>query len=89
MLKLRKMLSKRKIYDLLTDIGHILGGGVAGFLSINNIYASLFYTALYFIYQSLEHLEYRDDDFIGDLREFIIGFTIGLFTAFGSMILGQ
>ena len=88
MLKLRKMLSRKKIYEILTDIGHILGGGVAGFLSINNIYGSIFYTILYFIYQSLEHLEYRDDDFIGDLREYIIGFTIGLFIALGSMILG-
>jgi len=83
------MLSKKKIYDLLTDIGHILGGGLAGFLSINNIYISLFYTVLYFIYQFLEHLEYRDDDFIGDLREFLIGFTIGLFIAVGSMIFSQ
>jgi len=83
------MLSKRKIYDLLTDIGHILGGGLAGFLSINNIYASLFYTALYFIYESLEHLEYSNDDFVGDLREFLIGFTIGLFMAVRFMILGQ
>ncbi len=83
------MLSRERIYNLLTDIGHILGGGLAGFLSINNIYISLFYTTLYFIYQFLEHREYKHDDFIGDLREYIIGFTVGLFIAVGSMILGQ
>ena len=89
MLKLRKVLSRKKIYEILTDIGHILGGGLAGFLSINNIYISLFYTVLYFIYQSLEHLEYKHDDFIGDIREFVVGFTIGLFIAAGSMILSK
>jgi hypothetical protein len=30
----------------------------------------------------LEHYEVEDDDFVGDLREFLIGFTAGLAVAF-------
>jgi len=71
-------LNKQKIYEKLTDVAHVLGGGLAGYISHVNIYISIFYTLLYFIYQALEHLEAKDDDFVGDLREFLIGFTIGL-----------
>jgi hypothetical protein len=69
---------KRALHDYLTDIAHICGGGLAAYISFFNIHLSIFYTTLYFTYQVLEHLEVRDDDFIGDLREFLIGFTATL-----------
>jgi hypothetical protein len=79
---MRRTAKESKLYSILTDIGHVLGGGLAGYISHINIYISVFYTLLYFIYQFLEHLEVRDDDFVGDLREFLIGFTAGLCIAF-------
>jgi hypothetical protein len=75
---MRRTANESKLYALLTDIAHVLGGGLAGYITFTNIYISIFYTAMYFIYQALEHLEVRDDDFVGDLREFLIGFTAGL-----------
>jgi hypothetical protein len=74
--------SKSKLYSILTDIAHILGGGLAGYISFFRLDISLFYSALYFLYQFLEHYEVEDDDFVGDLREFLVGFTAGLATAF-------
>ena len=71
-------MNKKKLYDYLTDIAHVLGGGLAAYISFFNIYISVFYTILYFTYQILEHIEVREDDFIGDLREFLIGFTATL-----------
>jgi len=75
---MRRTAKESKIYSILTDVAHVVGGGLAGYISHINIYISIFYTLLYFIYQALEHLEAKDDDFVGDLREFLTGFTIGL-----------
>ena len=71
-------MKKRRLYDYLTDIAHICGGGLAGYVSFINIYISVFYTILYFTYQIIEHLEVGEDDLVGDLREFLVGFTIAL-----------
>jgi hypothetical protein len=71
-----------KVYTILTDVAHYAGGGLVGYISIFRLDISLFYTALYFLYQTLEHYEVEDDDFVGDLREFLIGFTAGLAAAF-------
>ena len=79
---MKKTAKASKIYDILIDIGHVLGGGLAGYITYINIYISIFYTTLYFAYQFFEHLEIRNDDFVGDLREFLIGFTTGLCIAF-------
>ena len=79
---MRRTAKESKLYEVLTDAAHILGGGLVGYISHINIYISIFYTLLYFIYQALEHLETKDDDFVGDLREYLIGFTIGLTIAF-------
>jgi hypothetical protein len=68
----------RRLYEILTDIAHICGGGLAGYVAFSNIYISVFYTTLYFTYQILEHLEVREGDFVGDLREFLAGFTAAL-----------
>jgi hypothetical protein len=86
---MRRTAKESKIYSILTDIGHVLGGGLAGYISHINIYISIFYTLLYFIYQALEHLEIRNDDFVGDLREYLIGFTAGLFIAFLRALLAK
>lgn len=69
--------SGSKIYTILTDVAHYTGGGLAGYTTFFRLDISLFYSALYFLYQALEHFEVGDDDFVGDLREFLIGFTIG------------
>ena len=74
--------SGSKIYAVLTDVAHYAGGGLAGYISFFRLDISLFYTALYFLYQFLEHYEVEADDFVGDLREFLVGFTIGLAVAF-------
>jgi hypothetical protein len=71
----------QKIYDILTDIAHYTGGGLAGYISFFKPLTSFLFTLVYFAYQFFEHQEIRDDDFIGDLREFIVGFTIGLIIA--------
>lgn len=74
--------SGNKIYNTLTDIAHMLGGGLAGYTTFFRLDISLFYSALYFLYQALEHFEVEDDDFVGDLREFLVGFTIGFAVSF-------
>ena len=74
--------SGSKIYAVLTDVAHYAGGGLAGYTAFFRLDISLLYTALYFLYQTLEHLEVGDDDFVGDLREFLVGFTVGLAVAF-------
>ena len=79
---MRRTAKESKLYEILTDVAHVLGGGLAGYITYINIYISIFYTLLYFIYQALEHLEAKDDDFVGDLREYLIGFTAGLCIAF-------
>jgi len=76
------VLSKSKLYSLLTDVAHYTGGGLAGYTTFFRLDISLLYSALYFLYQVLEHLEVEDDDFIGDLREFLIGFTTGFAISF-------
>jgi len=79
---MRKTAKTSKIYILLTDVAHVLGGGLAGYISFMRIDITIFYALLYFLYQFFEHQEVRGDDFVGDLREFLIGFTIGLSIAF-------
>jgi len=70
--------AKERIYEILTDIAHYTGGGVAGYISFFKPAASFLFTLVYFAYQFFEHQEIETDDFIGDLREFLIGFAIGL-----------
>jgi hypothetical protein len=41
----------------------------------------------YFTYQFFEHQEVENDDFVGDLREFLIGLTIGLTIALANYLL--
>jgi hypothetical protein len=50
----------QKIYGILTDAAHVLGGVLAGYLSFIPAFRT----------------------FINDLREFLIGFTIGISIAF-------
>jgi hypothetical protein len=69
---------KNRLYEILTDAAHICGGGLAGYISFFNPLVSFLYVLIYFAYQFFEHLEVRNDDFVGDLREFLIGFTIAL-----------
>jgi len=70
--------SRSKLYSVLTDIAHVLAGFIVGYVSVENLALSLFYTALYIIYQTVEHVIIEEDDYIGDLREYIIGYTAGL-----------
>jgi len=70
--------SKSKLYSILTDIAHTITGFIVGYISVVNLPLSLFYTLLYIIYQTIEHVIIEEDDYIGDLREYIIGYTIGL-----------
>jgi len=77
----RLTISLQKIYEMLTDIAHYAGGGVAGYLSFFKPLTSFLFTLIYFAYQFFEHQEVENDDFVGDLREFVVGFTIGLIIA--------
>ena len=74
--------SESRLYSLLTDIAHVLAGALAGFLLLDYPAASIFFSLLYFAYQVAEHLTVVEDDFVGDLREYLIGFTAGLAVAF-------
>ena len=74
----RVLSSRSKLYSILTDIAHILAGFIVGYIAVGNLALSLFYTALYIIYQTIEHIIVEEDDYVGDLREYIIGYTIGL-----------
>ena len=71
----------QKIYEVLTDIAHYTGGGVAGYLSFFKPLTSFLFTLIYFAYQFFEHQEIKTDDFVGDLREYIVGFATGLIIA--------
>jgi len=79
--------SWQKIYNALTDIGHILGGGLAGYISFFKPEASFLMFISYFAYQYFEHQEIENDDFVGDLREYLVGFTIGLAAALANYLL--
>jgi len=84
---MRRIAKESKLYEILTDVAHVLGGGLAGYITYINIYISIFYATLYFLYQFLEHQEVKGDDFVGDLREFLIGFTTGLCIAFARSLM--
>jgi len=71
-----------RVYSLLTDVAHVLAGALAGFLLVDYPVPSAFFSLLYFAYQVAEHLTVVEDDFVGDLREYLVGFTVGLATAF-------
>jgi len=78
---------RRRLYDVLTDIAHISGGGLAGYISFFKPEASFLMFIAYFTYQFFEHQEVENDDFVGDLREFLIGLTIGLTIALANYLL--
>ena len=71
-----------RLYSLLTDVAHIVAGALAGFLLLDYPVASIFSSFLYFAYQTAEHLVVVEDDFVGDLREYLIGFMLGLAITF-------
>ena len=77
----RQTISWQKIYYVLTDIAHYTGGGLAGYLSFFKPLTSFLFTLVYFAYQFFEHQEIKTDDFVGDLREYVVGFAAGLIIA--------
>jgi len=66
----------KRLWKALTDIGHIVGGVFVGIITCINPLGGYILTLSYILYQISDYLEERD---VGELKEDILEFTIGLF----------
>lgn len=73
-----------------TDFSHILYGFITAL--VPDIAVKALMVGTYFIYQTLEwfirsrrgeHLEREMKELVGDMREFMLGFTLGIITHYG------
>lgn len=66
----------KRLWKALTDISHIVGGVFTGIITCINPLGGYILTLSYILYQISDYLEERD---LGELKEDILEFTIGLF----------